>query len=97
MSDDYVPALRGGSTLAGRLPRGIARPTDDELFDDAIQANRMKAADRRVSRRSWQRLADRGLCCTQCGGSEGVWAPKVLCPRCKRSAGPSSKATEAAR
>jgi hypothetical protein len=56
-----------------------------------------KAADRHVSRRSWQRLADRGLCCTRCGGSEGVWAPKVMCPGCKRSAWPSSNASEAAR
>jgi hypothetical protein len=38
---------------------------------------------RRVTRRSWQRLADRGLCCCRCGGSEGVWAPKVFCRACR--------------
>lgn len=33
--------------------------------------------------RDWQRLADRGLCCSRCGGTQGVWAPKVLCPSCR--------------
>jgi hypothetical protein len=43
-----------------------------------------KAVDRRTSRREWQRLAARGLCCSGCGGSEGVWVPRVLCPACRR-------------
>lgn len=43
-----------------------------------------KAGERRVSRRSWQRLAQRGLCCARCGGSEGVWVAKVICPACRR-------------
>ena len=43
MSDAYLPALRGGSSLAGRLPRGIARLTDDEHFDGAIRAARVEA------------------------------------------------------
>jgi hypothetical protein len=43
MTDSYLPALRGSSTLAGRLPRGIARLTDDEHFDGAIRAARVEA------------------------------------------------------
>gem|GEM_PF-4281213 len=43
-----------------------------------------KAVDRRISRREWQRLAARALCCSGCGGSEGVWVPRVLCPACRR-------------
>lgn len=29
-------------------------------------------------------MAARGLCCARCGGSEGVWVPRVLCPACRR-------------
>jgi hypothetical protein len=43
-----------------------------------------EAVERRASRRMWQRLAARGLCCSGCGGSEGVWVPRVLCPACRR-------------
>ncbi|MDQ1246316.1 MAG: hypothetical protein QG597_684 [Actinomycetota bacterium] len=38
---------------------------------------------RRMRMREWRRAAERGLCCSRCGGSQGVWAPKVLCPRCR--------------
>ena len=34
---------RSGTSLAGRLPRGIARLTDDEHFDGAIRAARVEA------------------------------------------------------
>ena len=44
VSSDYLPSLRGTTTLAGRLPRGIARLTDDEMFDGAIRAARVQAA-----------------------------------------------------
>jgi hypothetical protein len=37
----------------------------------------------RIGRRGWQRLANRGVCCARCGGSEGVWVPRVLCPPCR--------------
>ena len=39
----YLPALRSGTSLAGRLPRGIARLADDESFDGAIRAARVEA------------------------------------------------------
>ena len=42
-----------------------------------------KVGKHRISRRSWQRLADRGLCCSRCGGEGGVWVPRVLCPACR--------------
>lgn len=53
-----------------------------EDFEKRVE-ERYSQLSRRVTRRTWQRLADRGLCCCRCGGSEGVWVPRVLCPGCR--------------
>lgn len=50
--------------------------------DDVDETRKM--VDQRLSRQSWRRLAQRGLCCARCGGSEGVWVPKVICRACQR-------------